>query len=79
MMAGIEHDALVVQLRAELRRRRDAALRLPPLADGHRDPLDRLAGLPVPRAADWGGYDVTTLGLACSHGEDCPARKRGTA
>ena len=29
---------------AQLRRRREAAHRLPPLADGHRDPLDALAG-----------------------------------
>lgn len=36
---------------ASLQRRRDAALRLPPLASGHRDPLDALAGLPV--GADW--------------------------
>lgn len=28
----------------QLRRRREASLRLPPLADGYRDPLDTLAG-----------------------------------
>lgn len=28
----------------QLRRRREASYRLPPLADGHRDPLDALAG-----------------------------------
>ena len=30
------------------RRRRAASWRLPPLASGHRDPLDAPAGLPVP-------------------------------
>ena len=30
-----------------MRRRRDAALRLPLPASGHRDPLDKLAGLPI--------------------------------
>jgi hypothetical protein len=24
----------------------------------------------------WGGYDVGTLGLACAHGDGCPARYR---
>ena len=28
----------------QLRRRREAALRMPPLDNGHRDPLDALAG-----------------------------------
>lgn len=55
-----------------LRRRRDAALRLPPMKDGRRDPLDGLAGKPV-RIVEWGGYDVRTLGLACRHGDGCPA------
>ncbi len=55
-----------------LRRRRDAALRLPPMADGRRDPLDGLAGKPV-RIVEWGGYDVRTLGLTCAHGDGCPA------
>jgi hypothetical protein len=58
-----------------LRRRRDAALRLPPLEDGRRDPLDGLAGKPA-RIVEWGGYDVRTLGLVCAHDEDCPARYR---
>jgi hypothetical protein len=31
-----------------MRRRRQAARRFPPLASGHRGPLDALAGLPVP-------------------------------
>jgi excisionase family DNA binding protein len=31
----------------QLTRRRDAALRLPSLASGHRDPLDALSGLPI--------------------------------
>lgn len=33
---------------ADMRRRRKAAHRLPPLATGYRDPIDMLAGLPVP-------------------------------
>jgi hypothetical protein len=33
----------------DLRRRRDAAWRLPPLEDGTRDPIDALAGKPIPR------------------------------
>jgi hypothetical protein len=35
---------------ADMRRRRDAAGRLPPLASGYRDPLDALAGLPITEA-----------------------------
>jgi hypothetical protein len=58
-----------------LRRRRDAALRLPPMEDGGRDPLDGLAGKPA-HIVEWGGYDVRTLGLVCAHGENCPARHR---
>lgn len=54
--------------------RRDAALRLPPLVYGCRDPLDDLAEIPV-RAVEWGTYDVTTLGLDCAHGEGCPVRR----
>ena len=60
---------------AALHRRRDAALRLPPLADGRHDPLDPLAGI-VAFPVQWGGYDVGTLGLACAHGDGCPARYR---
>ncbi len=58
-----------------LRGRRDAALRLPPLADGCRDPLDALAGSAA-SPVEWGGYEVTTLGLDCAHGDGCPARRR---
>jgi len=58
-----------------LRRRRDAALRLPPMDDGRRDPLDGLAGIPA-RTVEWGGYDVRTLGLSCAHCDNCPARYR---
>jgi len=58
-----------------LRGRRDAALRLPPLVDGCRDPLDDLAEIPV-RAVEWGGYDISTLGLDCAHGDGCRARYR---
>jgi len=31
-----------------VRRRREASDRLPPLASGYRDPMDMLAGLPIP-------------------------------
>jgi hypothetical protein len=58
-----------------LRRRRAAARRLPPMDDGRQDPLDKLAGLPV-LTVEWGGYDVTTLGLSCAHGDRCTARYR---
>jgi hypothetical protein len=58
-----------------LRRRRAAARRLPPMEDGCRDPLDNLASLPV-LTVEWGGYDVTTLGLNCAHGDRCTARYR---
>ncbi len=60
---------------ASLRRRRAAARRLPPMDDGRHDPLDKLAGLPV-LTVKWGGYDVTTLGLNCAHGDSCTARYR---
>lgn len=36
---------------ADMRRRREAAGCLPPLASGYRDPLDALAGLPITEAA----------------------------
>ena len=58
-----------------LRRRRAAARRLPRLDGGCRDPLDELAGRPV-RLVEWGGYDVTTLGLNCAHGDGCAARRQ---
>ncbi len=35
-------DDAVRELAEQLRRRREASWRLPPLADGYRDPLDRL-------------------------------------
>ena len=34
--------------------------------------------VPVPARIEYGTYDVSTLGLNCSHGENCPAR-RGVA
>ncbi len=58
-----------------LRRRRDAALRLLPMDNGHSDPLDDLAAKPA-HTVEWGGYDVHTLGLDCAHGANCPARHR---
>lgn len=33
---------------ADMRRRREAAHRLPTFATGYRDPIDTLAGLPIP-------------------------------
>jgi hypothetical protein len=33
--------------------------------------------LPAPRQVEWGGYDVTTLGLDCSHSDGrCAGRRR---
>jgi hypothetical protein len=46
---AILRDATLIA--AGIRRRRDAAGRLPPLAGGYRDPLDALAGKPIPRRA----------------------------
>ena len=37
---------------ADMRRRRAASWGLPPLASGHRDPLDGLAGLPITDHSD---------------------------
>lgn len=54
-----------------LRRRRAEAWRLDPLASGVRDPFDEQAAAPA-RQIVYGGYDVVTLGLVCSHGPDCP-------
>jgi len=48
---------------------------MPPFGDGPSDPLDDLAGIPA-RVVEYGTYDVVTLGLDCSHGESCPARRR---
>jgi hypothetical protein len=45
------------------------------MGDGRRDPIDGLAGKPV-RTVEWGGYDVRTLGLTCTHGADCSASCR---
>ncbi len=60
---------------AALHRRREAAWRLSPVADGCRDPLDALAGQ-LADPVEWGGYDVITLGLNCSHGDNCTARPK---
>jgi len=60
-----------------LRSRRAGALRLPPIGDGPADPLDDQQ--PTPVQVEWGGYDVTTLGLNCPHDERCPARRRRVA
>ncbi len=40
ILKGADDD--VRELAEQLRRRREASLRLPPLADGYRDPLDKL-------------------------------------
>jgi hypothetical protein len=42
----------MVAAAADVRRRRAASWRLPPLASGHRDPLDALAGLPIADRGD---------------------------
>ena len=47
----------------QLRRRRDGADRLAPLPSGHCDPLDALAGLPVPRACPCLGAEFTAGGV----------------
>jgi hypothetical protein len=57
-----------------LRRRRAASVRLEPLAGGVRDPLDELVGKRV-RQVEYGTYDVTDLGLNCSHGPGCTAHR----
>lgn len=56
-----------------LRRRREAAFRLEPLADGRRDPLDTL-DIPV-SVIDYPIVTVADLGLACDHGDRCPAKE----
>ena len=48
---------------AKLRRRRSAGWRLPPLEDGHRDPLDALAGLPARRVHRCAGVEFTATGV----------------
>lgn len=63
------------EVSAGIRRRREAARRLPALDGGHRDPLDALAAVPVtgtPVAYDT--YDVIDLGTGCCHEGLCPAR-----
>jgi hypothetical protein len=47
---AILRDATLIA--ADIRRRRDAAHRLPPLASGYRDPIDALAELIGPDRAD---------------------------
>lgn len=59
---------------AGMRRRRAASQRMAPLDDGPRDPMDALAGILMGTTGHGGGYDVTTLGLDCQHGPNCPAR-----
>jgi hypothetical protein len=41
-----------VAVAADMRRRREAAHRLPPLATDYRDPIDMLAGLPIRTGTD---------------------------
>jgi len=47
-------DGIGVRITASagLRRRRAASWRFPPFDSGHRDPLDKLAGLPIDRRAE---------------------------
>lgn len=66
-------SSMVTHLSA-LRRRRAASDRLEPLANGVRDPFDSLARTPV-RRVEYGTYDVTTLGLNCTHGASCTAQR----
>ena len=47
---------------SSLQRRREAAWRLPPLADGIRDPLDQLAGLPIGPAQECHGIEYVADG-----------------
>jgi len=56
-----------------MRRRREAALRLPPLGDGCRDPLDELAGLPI---VDRAGC---CRGMFAANGRWVPCCRRLTA
>lgn len=51
------------ELAAQLRRRRSAGWRLPPLEDGRRDPLDALAGLPARRVHRCAGVEFTAAGV----------------
>lgn len=59
-----------------LARRRAAAVRLPPLECGHRDPIEHLKGVTIgdPPADRWPRYDVHDLGLTCEHGPRCPRK-----
>ncbi len=43
-LPGALDSAVVEQLSAQLRRRREASWRLPPLEDGPRDPVSRFVG-----------------------------------
>ena len=53
--------AEALDIAADMRRRRKASWQLPPFANGHRDPLDALTGLPIPDRMD------------CCRGEFTPA------
>jgi hypothetical protein len=68
---AVTYSTATIALPVQIRRRRAAAQRLTPLADGRSDPLDGLAVAPTPRVVEYGTYDVVTLGLVCSHGPDC--------
>ena len=65
---AILEDASLIA--ADMRRRREAAHRLSPLADGYRDPIDMLAGLPVADRAGCcrGMYAANGRWVACCRG-----------
>jgi hypothetical protein len=67
----IVRDASLIA--ADMRRRRDAALRLPPFGDGCRDPLDELAGLPINDPGD------VCRGMFAGNGRWVPCCGRGAA
>jgi hypothetical protein len=62
-----------VMVNLDLRRRRDAAWRLPPLDDGTRDPIDALAGKPIPQRP------IECPGMFGDNGKWKPCCGRGAA
>ena len=55
-------EATVDPVAEQLRRRRQASLRLPPYGDGPADPLDQLAALPIGAPQDCHGAEHTAAG-----------------
>jgi hypothetical protein len=51
------YDDRAETIATQLRRRREASRRLPPLQSGHRDPLDELAGLGAGDEPIWYRHD----------------------